>query len=133
MHFSEGLGVLHNNNVVQKLNGVFVNFFEDEEGIDTGLLLTLLLSSVWFSVRAAIPCAGVAGALALVLLGERETSIQAPKVLSRSLKTLLLFPAVLAVLLKDITSLINLVLFLCHTNGDCLWRVHLGQEPSTGS
>lgn len=43
----------------------------------------------------------------------RETSIQAPKAFSRSLKTLL-FPADLALLLKDITLLVNLVLPVCH-------------------
>lgn len=41
--FSEVLGLFHNSHVVQKLNWVYVSFFEDEEGIDMGLVLTLLL------------------------------------------------------------------------------------------
>lgn len=77
---------------------------------NVGLVLTLLLTCVWFTVRGVIPSVGVGGVLAVVLLGERN--IQAPKELSRSLKTLLSnWPSCPA---KRLTSLINLVLLVCH-------------------
>lgn len=87
----------------------------------------LLLLCVWLTVRGVPPCVGEGGVLAVVLLG--ETSIQAPKDFFRSLKTPLLFLADLAVLLEDTTSLTNLVLLVCHQNGDCVWRVHLSPRP----
>lgn len=52
-----------------------------------------------------IPCVGAIGLLA----GRRETGIQALRAFFRTLKTSLLFPANLAVLIKDMISLINLV------------------------
>lgn len=112
VHFSEVLVLLHNNNIVQKLNWENVHFFEDDEGIYVGLVLMLLLSCVQFTGRGAIPCIGAVGLSAVVLL-VGETGIQAHKAFFKSLKTCLLFSANLAALIKDMSSLINLALLVC--------------------
>lgn len=49
VHFSRVVVLLHNNNIVQKLNSEHVSSFEDDESMHVGIVLMLLQMYVWLS------------------------------------------------------------------------------------